>query len=784
MLYSDFDATEYKTQLICKVLRESENEGRRWRIVVIESGWSKNNVYYSPEVLRKSAPLFEGSKVFAYKFDNNFFNHLPDNLKQDNLSFAKNLAGWLENVKYEEKPNPRITADFVITDDFFRKTFKNAFKEGKKDLLGFSIDAIGDAVPYVADGRSGKKVLSIKEVSSVDIVTLPAAGGKLLRMVASIQKILEQGGKKMSPNLKQLIAIIRDNPEILGIKEDINLDEKTDEEILDLLAEALNAREAKKKKEEKKTEEPEVQEAKDKKDTSSQDLKEVEIPSAVLGSVIKMLKDKKVDDALDLLSSLLAGYYKKPGAYGYGYPAKSSEEDNEVKEKLDKVNELLEKIEVKESQMKLIEALNKSELPEFSRNRIKKLFEGKKVSEEEIQKAIAEEKEYVAKFAESEPVTVHITRDKTDKLQIAMHKMMGVEPEDNEKDDWKDVPAFRSLKEAYIQFTGDRNVDGHFDKRITEAVSTDFPQALGTSMTRRMVKEYRRLPIQDAWRRFTIIENIDNFKQQDIIRWGGLSDLPEVAEDGNYTTFTSPSEEKASYTAKKYGKILSLTREMIKNDDLRTIRKWPVKIAQAAARTLAKFVFDLLVNYGSGSINGGTIYDGKALYHADHNNLTTDTLDFDSLDAAITAIANQTEKDSNEPLGLRAKFAVVPYELRGTIKVLIDSERRPVVAASSTTGTIESVNPNYKALEPIIVPAGYLRGDKNNWYIIADPNDIETIVIGFIDGRQEPEIILQDAPNVDQVFTYDRIRYKVRHEYGGCVVDYRGFYAGIVAGLS
>ncbi len=56
--------------------------------------------------------------------------------------------------------------------------------------------------------------------------------------------------------------------------------------------------------------------------------------------------------------------------------------------------------------------------------------------------------------------------------------------------------------------------------------------------------------------------------------------------------------------------------------------------------------------------------------------------------------------------------------------------------------------------------------------------------MGFLDGRETPEILLQDAPGVDTVFTNDRIKYKIRHEYSGVIADYRPFYAGLEAGIS
>jgi hypothetical protein len=54
------------------------------------------------------------------------------------------------------------------------------------------------------------------------------------------------------------------------------------------------------------------------------------------------------------------------------------------------------------------------------------------------------------------------------------------------------------------------------------------------------------------------------------------------------------------------------------------------------------------------------------------------------------------------------------------------------------------------------------------------------IEIGFFGGREEPELFVQDAPNVGSLFSNDVITYKIRHIYGGGVLDFRGFVGGIV----
>ena len=72
--------------------------------------------------------------------------------------------------------------------------------------------------------------------------------------------------------------------------------------------------------------------------------------------------------------------------------------------------------------------------------------------------------------------------------------------------------------------------------------------------------------------------------------------------------------------------------------------------------------------------------------------------------------------------------------------------------------------------------------DATDWYAVADPSQVETIVMGFLNGRQEPEFFTQDQPEVGSVFTADKVSYKTRFIFGGTIADYRSFYRNVVAG--
>ncbi|MCL4764525.1 MAG: hypothetical protein KJ018_22555, partial [Burkholderiales bacterium] len=71
--------------------------------------------------------------------------------------------------------------------------------------------------------------------------------------------------------------------------------------------------------------------------------------------------------------------------------------------------------------------------------------------------------------------------------------------------------------------------------------------------------------------------------------------------------------------------------------------------------------------------------------------------------------------------------------------------------------------------------------DANDYHMTASPDQTPMIEIGFLDGSEDPEIFVADNPTVGSMFSNDQLTWKLRHIYGGAVLDYRGFAAGIVA---
>ncbi|MEW6332453.1 MAG: hypothetical protein AB1560_13430, partial [Pseudomonadota bacterium] len=191
------------------------------------------------------------------------------------------------------------------------------------------------------------------------------------------------------------------------------------------------------------------------------------------------------------------------------------------------------------------------------------------------------------------------------------------------------------------------------------------------------------------------------------------------------------------------------------------IRQIPIKLSRAAKRTLAKFVLDFIRT-------NPVIYDGLALFHATHGNLGSAALDATSLAARRLAMLKYTENGSGDRIGIGPKSLLVPFDLQTTAADLFNRN----------TNNDKTFLQN---LSLQVIPVWYWT-DVTDWAIAADPNDISGLEVGFLDGREEPELFVQDSPTSGSMFSNDVLTWKLRHIYGGAITDWRQFDKSVVAG--
>ena len=442
---------------------------------------------------------------------------------------------------------------------------------------------------------------------------------------------------------------------------------------------------------------------------------------------------------------------------------------------------LLEELRLERAQLALERRLLECALPETVKTRVRERYQGRIFEMRELERELHSQRQLLAELAESGLIRDHgyekpvlgtqITE--AEKVQAAFDRMFDLEIDSR----FGNIRGFTSIREAYARVTGDASVSGLSNAsqlglirveeaaplaRISEADTTTatFSYLLGTSMNKRLLKDYQAWPAE--WQKFCTITPIRDFKQQTRVRLGAFSSLPIVAEDTAYSS-VSLTDTAATYVPTKRGNLVTVSREAIVNDDLFAIRQIPTKLAVAAAYTLAEFVYSFLSS-------NPTIYDGNPLFmnSAPHNNLGSAALSTAAMQTGVTAMREQTNM-AGKRIGLRPRYLIVPPELEWQAMVVTKSAGVP-------GSNNNDINPMMGYVTPIVSPQ---LSSATQWFFAADPAVVDTIEIGFVGGQVNPALFVQDMPLLGLNFSQDAISFKVRHEYGGAVVDYRGFYRGI-----
>jgi len=291
--------------------------------------------------------------------------------------------------------------------------------------------------------------------------------------------------------------------------------------------------------------------------------------------------------------------------------------------------------------------------------------------------------------------------------------------------------------------------------QLKEATTSDFSDLVGDSsnVERDLIRSAGMAP--SNWHKIVNTVPLRDMKTVTRLRRSDTDRylvVPEGAEhkQGDFSSY------KVTYEPKKYERGVNFTWEMLINDDLGAFRNIGRELGLAATNTISDFVIGFIKN-------NPVIYDNVALFHANHGNLGALALSESTLSTAITAMREQTSESGN-PLNIVPGYLVVPAELEFTAKKLVNSALVP-------GGSLNDINVLQGLVEVLVEP---LLTDANNWYLVAKPSSIPTIEMGFLGGRETPEILVKED------FERDVVWYKGRIAFGGAVLDYRGFYGALV----
>lgn len=246
-----------------------------------------------------------------------------------------------------------------------------------------------------------------------------------------------------------------------------------------------------------------------------------------------------------------------------------------------------------------------------------------------------------------------------------------------------------------------------------------------------------------------------DFKEAARVALSEAGNLELVPEGGQFQQDVF-GEASARTKVATYGKIFSLTRQAIINDDLGLFSKIATKYGSAAKRLVNKMVYAQL----TGTVK---MQDNVALFDAKHGNVATtgEALSLKAIAKAITAMRRQKGITGAANLNITPKYLVVPPELEVTAYQIVNS-------TAAVDGTNSGVVNPYKGRFVVVADAELT--DPDAWYLVADASQHDTIEVTYLNGVETPRL------ETRQGFDVDGIEYKVAFDVGVDAIDFRGLY--------
>lgn len=284
--------------------------------------------------------------------------------------------------------------------------------------------------------------------------------------------------------------------------------------------------------------------------------------------------------------------------------------------------------------------------------------------------------------------------------------------------------------------------------------TSDFPIILENALNKRLEDSY--MLAAPTYRRIAMQMDFNDFRPHPVSRLSDYPMLQQVGEGGEIK-FGTLSEKKESVAVLPYGAGLTLSRQLLINDDLGAIDRM---IANAGI-TVAAFedaTFWAMALGGAGG-NGPTMTETtRQMFNATDGTLagSAATIDLTSLSAGRAALRKRKRLDGTD-LDVTAAVLLVGPDKETVAQQIV----APIQAQQAG-----NVNPFAGTLS--VVVTAKITG--NAWYLFADPSRLANFAYGYLQGAAGPRV------RMDEPFGRQGVSFTVEEDFGCGAVDWRGGY--------
>ncbi|WFS01599.1 Mu-like prophage major head subunit gpT family protein [Rhizobium tumorigenes] len=275
--------------------------------------------------------------------------------------------------------------------------------------------------------------------------------------------------------------------------------------------------------------------------------------------------------------------------------------------------------------------------------------------------------------------------------------------------------------------------------------TSDFPLIMGGAINRTL--EARYALAQPTYRSIARQRNFRDFRPHTSLKIGDFPMLQRVVEDGEikYGTLTEGAE---TLQVLSYARAISVSRQLMINDDLGAI----ADVLASYGNTVALFEE---ITFYSQAFNQ-VLADGKAVFHAGHNNLATaaSAVDVANVSLGRASLAKQKSLDGNPLLSNQAAILMAGPDRITSAEMLV---------AAITPATLANIN----IFSGRLTTMSTAQLTDFAWYLFPRPELGSNYRWGYLEGYEAPRV------RIENPFGRQGMAMSVEHDFGCGAVDYR-----------
>lgn len=279
--------------------------------------------------------------------------------------------------------------------------------------------------------------------------------------------------------------------------------------------------------------------------------------------------------------------------------------------------------------------------------------------------------------------------------------------------------------------------------------TSDLPNILANISGKSLRQAYEAA--SPTYRQVAREVSVADFKQNKSVNLSDLAALQKVNEHGEFAR-TSISDNGEPFQVLTYGEVVAITRQVVINDDLKSLVRIPEALGNAAAR-MESDVFWAVVTANA------NMSDGNAIFSAAHSNLITgagSAMQLTALSAGRSTMRLQTAPKGTI-LDLVPKIVLVPAVLETPAMQIVN----PMQLAPTTPA---GVVPQWVTQLTVVAEPRLDKASQTAWYLVA-PGD--GMIFCFLEGNQGV------YTETRMGFDVDGMEIKAREDFGAAVVEFR-----------